>query len=123
MGIVTRHGYCRFCNNPRMVEVDEDADQDERNQVASEECDCTEAEAFRKKVYQKRACLANIDEMISKKYPAIAEILKGCIDDLQDFKFKKITINGYDNITVKIHQNKDGIKIELERKLKEENLA
>lgn len=123
MAIVTLTGYCRYCNNPRIVEVEEEADQDERNRVASEECNCYGAEEARKKKYQKDACVANLDEMLRQKRPEIAEILESAIDAMQDKKIKKITVNTYGNTTVRMYQNKDGIKIEVERKLKEENLA
>lgn len=123
MGIVTRTGYCRYCNNGRLVEIEEEATQEQRNLQATEECNCYGAEEERKREYQKDACLANIDSMLQKKHPEIAEILRGCIDDLQDRKIKKITINTYGSFTARMYSNKDGIKIELERKLKEENLA
>ena len=63
--------------------------------------------------------MANLDEMLRQKRPEIAEILESAIDAMQDKKIKKITVNTYGNTTVRMYQNKDGIKIEVERKLKE----
>lgn len=123
MGIVTRTGYCRYCNCGRLIEIDEEADQDVRNEMATDECDCYGAQEARKKEYQKDACLANINAMLTEKRPEIAEIFKDCIDALQDRKIKKITINTYGSLTARMYSNKDGIKIEIEKKLKEENLA
>ena len=123
MGMVTKHGYCRYCNNPRIIEIYEDATQEECNAVASDECDCYGAEEARKREYQKGACIANIDLMLAEKRPEIAEIFRNCIDALQDKKIKKITINTYGNTSARMYANKDGIKIEVEKKLKEENLA
>lgn len=37
-------------------------------------------------------------------------------------KFEKITINTRFNKTIRMRMTKDGIKIEIERKMKEENL-
>lgn len=123
MKIVTNVGYCRFCNEGRVIEVPEGTTQDDWNEIATEDCDCYMAQDAKKKRYQKEACLANIQKMLVENRPEIAEIFETCIDALQERKIKKITINTYGNFTVKMHMNKDGIKIEIEKKLKEENLA
>lgn len=123
MEYVTKIGYCRFCRNSRMVEVLEGTDQDLWNAEATEQCNCYKAEEFRKKRTQKEVCIENINAMLSESRPEIADILENCIDALQEKKIKKITINTYGNFTVRMHMNKDGIKIEKEKKMKEENLA
>ena len=76
-----------------------------------------------KKEYQKEACIAYIDEMVGKDHPEIGEILKVGIEAIQDMKVSKITVNTYIGQTARLSMGKDGIKVELERKEKEENLA
>ena len=61
--------------------------------------------------------------MLGKKYPEIASLLKDSIDAIQESKIKKITVNTHFNQTIRLQKAKDGIKVELERKLKEESLA
>lgn len=113
-----------------LYELEKVEDIKTRNKILKEATNSREliwkaqgAEEAMKREYKKGACLANIDNMLQEKHPEIAEILRGCIDDLQDRKIKKITINTYGSFTARMYSNKDGIKIELERKLKEENLA
>lgn len=121
--MTTKIGFCRYCNNQRMVEVPDDATEELINQEATATCDCYRAKAEREKEYQKEACIANIDDMLGKKYPEIASLLKDSIDAIQASKIKKITVNTHFNQTIRLQKAKDGIKVELERKLKEESLA
>lgn len=117
--MTTKIGFCRYCNNQRMVEVPDDATEELINQEATATCDCYRAKAEREKEYQKEACIANIDDMLGK----IASLLKDSIDAIQASKIKKITVNTHFNQTIRLQKAKDGIKVELERKLKEESLA
>lgn len=121
--MTTKIGFCRYCNNQRMVEVPDDATEELINQEATVTCDCYRAKAEREKEYQKEACIANIDDMLGKKYPEIASLLIDSIDAIQASKIKKITVNTHFNQTIRLQKAKDGIKVELERKLKEESLA
>lgn len=41
--MIQRTGTCRYCHQQRFVEVPEDADEEEINDTATEECDCEEA--------------------------------------------------------------------------------
>lgn len=61
--------------------------------------------------------------MLSQNYPEIAAVFKENIDNIQDNKFKKITINTHSNQTARMSRTKDGIKVELEKKQKNESLA
>lgn len=65
--MTTKIGFCRYCNNQRMVEVPDDATEELINQEATATCDCYRAKAEREKEYQKEACIANIDDMLGKK--------------------------------------------------------
>lgn len=123
MEYVTKIGYCRFCNESRIVDVPEDTTQDLWNAEATEQCNCYKATEFRKKRAQKEVCIENINAMLSESRPEIADILLNCIDALQENKIKKITINTYSSFAVRMYASKDGIKIEKEKKMKEESLA
>lgn len=89
MELVTKIGHCRYCHGSKIVEVPEDADEELVNKEASETCDCYGAKEVREREYQKGACIANIEEMLSEKYPEIAELFKNSIDAIQDAKIKK----------------------------------
>lgn len=123
MSTVTKMGYCRFCQESRLVEVPEDATQEEVNLEVTEQCDCHEAQKAREDAYQKKACIANIDEMLGERYPEIADIFISSIDAMQEGAIKKITVNTLFSHTARMYSCKDGIKVELEKKTKAETLA
>ena len=102
--MTTKIGFCRYCNNQRMVEVPDDATEELINQEATATCDCYRAKAEREKEYQKEACIANIDDMLGKKYPEIASLLKDSIDAIQASKIKKITVNTHFNQTIRLQK-------------------
>lgn len=77
----------------------------------------------KKKKTQRDVCIAQLGEMLHGKHPEIEELLVSAIDALQERKFEKITINTGFSKTIRMRMTKDGIKIEIERKMKEENLA
>ena len=116
-------GYCKYCGNGRVVELPEGVSQEALDQEASATCNCYKAEEARKKETQKDVCIAQLGEMLHGKHPEIEDILVCAIEPMQEQKFEKITINTGFNKTIRMRMTKDGIKIEIERKMKEENLA
>lgn len=119
----TEIGFCRFCQDQKIVEVPDDATEEMINEEATRTCNCYEARDAREKKYQKGACIANIEEMIKEKHPEIADLLESSIDPIQEGKISKITVNTPYNQTIRLSRCKDGIKVELEKKTKEESLA
>lgn len=116
-------GYCRYCSGGRIVEMPEKATRDELNKEATRICDCYAAEDARRKETQRDVCIAQLGEMLREKHPEIETLLVSAIDALQERKFEKITINTGFSKTIRMGMTKDGIKIEIEWKMKEENLA
>ena len=110
-----KEGYCNYCKDGRMVEVSDDATQEQINEVVTEQCRCAMASRVRERRNQK--------EKLQENYPAIAKVFKDNIDAIQDNKIKKITINTTGNQTARMSKTKDGIKVELEKKQKNESLA
>lgn len=118
-----KEGYCNYCKQPRLEDVPEGSTQEQINEAATKKCSCIMAAKIRERQNQKETCIENIDEMLSQNYPEIAAVFKDNIDNIQDNKFKKITINTHSNQTARMSKTKDGIKVELEKKQKNESLA
>lgn len=118
-----REGYCGYCGEARMVEVEEIASQEMINEEVTYNCRCFSATQVREKKEQKENCISNIEEMLNENYPEIAKLFKESIDAIQDNKIKKISVNTHRNQTARISKTKDGIKVELEKKQKAETLA
>lgn len=118
-----KEGFCIYCNEGMMIEVPDDANQEEINEAVTKKCRCIKASQIRERIEQKENCIANIETMLEGNYPVIAQILRDNIEAIQDNKIKKITINTYGNHTARMSKTKDGIKVELEKKQKNESLA
>lgn len=118
-----REGFCEYCKQPKLVDVPEDFLQEQVDEAVTKKCDCLIVTRLRERKLQKEACIENIEEMLEENYPAIASVFKNNIDAIQDNKIKKITINTHSNQTARMSKTKDGIKIELEKKSKNESLA
>ena len=118
-----REGYCIHCGDARMVEISPSATQEEIDRKVSEVCSCPMASHIRERQAQKEQCICNIKEMLEEKHPDIAKLFEESIEMIQDNKIKKLTVNTYGNQTARISKTKDGIKVELEKKQKNESLA
>lgn len=116
-------GYCKYCGNSRIVEMPDGVTQEALDKEATATCNCYRAMEARKKETQREVCIAKLGEMLHEKHTEIEELLVSAIDALQEGKFEKITINTGFSKTIRMRMTKDGIKIEIERKMKEENLA
>ena len=118
-----KEGFCSYCKDGRMVEVPDDATQKEVNEEVTKKCNCPMAARLRNLREQKEACMENIEEMLEENYPEIAKIFKENIANIQENRIKKITVNTHSNQTARMSKTKDGIKVELEKKQKNESLA
>mgnify|MGYP001625098395 CR=1 FL=1 len=116
-------GHCRYCGDPRQVEMEVDASQEEADIQATEECDCLEAKEARRKREQAEACERIIETMIAGSYPEIADLLLNSIGNIQEYKFEKLTIDTGAGKKFAIKRTKDGIKVEAEEKKKDEATA
>lgn len=52
-----RRGNCKYCKEAKLVEVSEEAQQDEIDKKATEECNCTIAKEIREKRNKNRPAL------------------------------------------------------------------
>lgn len=116
-------GICAYCGQARNVSTEEDLDQEQLDELATEQCECPDGYPYRKKKMQREACLENIRELIAEKDPGIAKIFESCINPLQEGEFKSVTIDTGYGKKARIKDTKDGLKIELEEKKKDEALA
>lgn len=118
-----KEGFCIYCKEGMMIEVPDDATQEQINEDVTKKCRCIKASRIRERREQRENCIANIEEMLEENYPTIAKVFKDNIEAIQDNKIKKITINTHGNQTARMSKTKDGIKVELEKKQKNESLA
>lgn len=116
-------GICKYCGDTIMVEAASGTEEEILNELASERCNCIDAEVAKKRKEQRLECEKNLQELIAPEYPRIANILIDGIELIQDGVLDKITIKVNANQKVIMSHHKDGIKVELEKKQKQESLA
>lgn len=93
-GTVTTTGTCKYCHQIRTIEhIDEDATQEERDEIASSECNCKGAKEAREIDYQIQRAKAAIRQIASKKDEDAAEIfaagLRAVVEgDIQSIQVK-----------------------------------
>ena len=63
---IVQQGTCLFCKNLRMIETDEDLTQKELDRIATEECDCPDAQQERNKRMKIEAAREYIDNEFDK---------------------------------------------------------
>lgn len=119
-----RAGTCVYCGQTIMVEAKENTEKEVLNLMATEECTCAGAMLQRQKKVQRSKCIENINRLIEPTYPEVAELLKASIDLIQTEQVKKLTLNlKNSNIKITMKQCVKGIKLELEQKQTQEELA
>lgn len=96
-GKTMRYGECKFCHQMYSFETLDipvtDEIIDSLNRRATEVCSCDDAKEWRKKIAKQERALDNIEEMFGKDYPEVAEILKGSVDALMNYRIDKIQID------------------------------
>lgn len=116
-------GICAYCGEPRNVDTEESAAQSQVDKLATEQCGCVDAHLARRKREQREACRKNIREIIAGEEPEAACILEASIVPVQEKKFKALTIDTGCGRKTRIRDTKDGLKVGLEEKKKDEALA
>ena len=87
---MTIYGKCRYCGNARIVDTNEELNQEELDALASDQCDCKGAEHARKKRADRETAEAYIDDLVDKE--DVAAELKNFIPLLQGFKIDAVVI-------------------------------
>lgn len=60
---VEKNGACRFCGQIKLVEALEEFNEDELNELATEQCNCYEAQNYISRLYRKEKADFRIEEL------------------------------------------------------------
>lgn len=60
---VEKNGACRFCGQIKLVEALEEFNEDELNELATEQCNCYEAQDYISRLYRKEKADFRIEEL------------------------------------------------------------
>lgn len=115
----TAIGFCRFCGNSRMVQVDGDPDdytRQELNDMASLQCNCPKAIEWRDQTGRKEEMIRSINATMREQWPNVAELLIEAIDLIQMNFIKRITVQIDTIYTVKLMRQGEGLKLQIQDK-------
>lgn len=106
-------GFCNFCSQGRLVAVPDDKEfsQEELNKIATDECDCPNAETQRELEEKIRRAEYYIDNIVLPKEEHAKPLLQAAVPLLLDHKIKKMLINLDGRVTYTIYRGKDGMII------------
>ena len=102
-------GVCKWCGQTKTIEVAESANpnEEERDELASEECDCEQAEMERQRREKIEAATEEIAEFTKNAdEPQAGVILLKALPELVDRKIDGISIKVNENVTYKMKLNK-----------------
>ncbi|MDO4285570.1 MAG: hypothetical protein Q4C60_09590 [Eubacteriales bacterium] len=100
---VTQTGWCRYCGSSLLIEVLPRTPQEELNDIATQECDCDQAQYAREREGKIRRAQITVKNL-SASEPAAGGILERCIEPLIDREIKKVSINVNGRVTYTLYR-------------------
>ena len=108
-------GYCGFCGQGNMVEAAEGYEQADLDLEATYKCHCEGATKMREREAQKEEALANIEALVSPKYPEMANILYECVNAIQEGSVRNVTVSNDEGVKAVLTSNTGKIKLKLSK--------
>lgn len=108
-------GYCEFCGQGNMVESSEGYDQADLDLEATYKCHCEGARRMREMEAQKEEALRNIEQLVSQKYPEMADILYECVNAIQEGKVRNVTVSNDEGVKAVLTSNIGKIRLKLSK--------
>ncbi len=107
--LVETMGTCKYCHNLVAIKADPDATEEEKNSIASSECECKDAQ----KAADADTAIRVITDKINTRYEGMPEAArKALISALKPIAYgmlEKITVKVDNNTTVKIYRASNGL--------------
>ena len=102
-------GFCRFCTQGRIVKVPEDREftQEELDLIASDECECPQAEEYRSRQDKIERAELYISNLVTNDHDSIKGLLVEMVPLIMDRKMKKCTVNIDGRVSYTIYAGKD----------------
>lgn len=108
-------GYCGFCGQGNMVEAAEGYEQADLDLEATYKCHCEGARRMREREAQKEEALSNIEQLVSQKYPEMADILYECVNAIQEGKVRNVTVSNDEGVKAILTSNLGKIRLKLSK--------
>lgn len=113
-------GTCKYCHNLVTIKADPEATEEERDRIASLECECKDA----KDAQEVETAVRVLADKINERYKAMNEqarlALIKCLKPVAYGMLDKVTIKVDDATTIKIYRSSKGLN--LKRTVKEDDI-
>ena len=123
----TVNGACRFCGQVKMIALSEDEwlekikeTNKEATQIAddlaTEQCDCTQGSDWRADHYVMEQCRKNIEDMFREDYEEIADLLQEAVPMIYHQQIKRISITTPEHGVATMTRSGGNMKIKFTQK-------
>lgn len=116
-----RTGACRFCGQMIQIDTEENLTKPQAEEMATMQCDCTEAQEYQKEKQRKEKALKNVSALFGEDAPTdkrietgAVDILKAAVEEIYTGGLAKVTLNLRGGVKASVSQNSKG-EINVER--------
>lgn len=113
-------GTCRFCNQLVAIKAAPDATEEEKNKIASSECNCKDAKDAQEVETSVRVLRDKINERYKGMTDASRHALISCIKPVAYGQLEYATFKVADGVSIKVYRGNKGVK--LKRRTTEEDI-
>lgn len=113
---MTTTGICKYCGQVKTIDrVPEGATEEERNRIATDECDCPGAKEEKKIEHIISRGKRAVDKCVAKDDPHIAELFNLAVEGIARGTFADISINSMQGVKYSMTWKKDCILVQARR--------
>ena len=107
--LVEMTGVCKYCNNLVTIKAPENATEEEKNNIATSECNCKEAQKAADADTAVRVMTDNIMSRYSDMKESARKALISLLKPIAYGYFDKASVKVNDHVSIKIFRSKDGL--------------
>ena len=106
-------GCCIYCGQTRMLEVEGNVTEEWLNELATDECNCIEAEIARKRAETQAEAEENVETLFRNDMPEAADLLRAAIPAIVKGTLSKIAVDTGRKVKAQVVRTAKGaVKVE-----------
>lgn len=110
---MTTTGICKYCGQIRTIDhVRDEADEKERNEIASHECDCEGAKAKRDLDYRIQSGKRAIEQIVTRNDERAGNLFMTALDNVARGVFLSVSVESDTGVRYRISRKGNKVKVE-----------
>ena len=105
----TTTGTCKYCHNLVTIKADPDATEEEKDNIASSECGCKDAQKAADTDTAIRVMSENIESRYADMKESTRKMLVSALKPVAYGYIDKVSVKVNDRVSIKIFRSKDGL--------------